>query len=182
MLLSVAIWRLAIAGVFFAGIPSALAADELCRNNEKCFGLGVNVTTKPDLQYAVGSWPLPKSAKMRAAVGDKLHFEWDSRNEYYAEGQKNWVKRDTGLATSWEMGDKGGSPKDKDPCTGEEPGPWKAKTRTGVFDEVLKDCALGHTFRIHIHSDKIKPKFPEATLEITVVKGPDPAPLPTDSE
>jgi hypothetical protein len=166
------VFGLILAGAFFTGFHPLRAADRLCRNEERCFGLGVSSSAKPDLQYAVGTWPLPRRAKMRAVVGEQLHFEWDSRNEYYAEGEKNWVKRATGLRISWE-----------DPCGGGAPGPWPAQSSDGAasgsFDEVLKDCATGHTIRFKIHSDAIKPKPPEAELEITVAKSGEPAPSPS---
>src|ERR1051326_2192225 len=96
-------------GVFLTGIlaltsaPKGFAFDSLCRNDEKCFGIGASSSAQPDLQHSVGRWPLPKAGKMMAAVGEKLHFEWDSRNEYFNPAQKNWIKGATGLAISWEL-------------------------------------------------------------------------------
>src|SRR4051812_14489060 len=133
-------------GVFLTGIVcllvsvNALALDALCRNDEKCFGIGASTLAKPELQHTVGRWPLLNKNKMTASVGDTLHFEWDSRNEYFDPAQKKWIKGPSGLQTSWELADKGGDPKAKDPCTGEDPGPWKAQSQSGSYKWVLKDC------------------------------------------
>ncbi|HUP58376.1 MAG TPA: hypothetical protein VM598_13040 [Bdellovibrionota bacterium] len=143
----------------------AHAADPACRNSEKCFALGMtDVTVNPELQHTVGSWPFPRVAKVRAYVGDVLKFEWDSRNEFYSQNQRKWMKRESGLRSVWETAD--GS---KDPCAKAPSRPFNAFGQTGRHEEILPACAAGKTYRVRIVSDHIRPKQPDGILELTVL-------------
>src|SRR5437870_4956186 len=96
--------RVFLTGILgLAAASNSLAFDSLCRNDEKCFGIGASTSALPDLQHSVGRWPLPKAGKMTAAAGQKIHFEWDSRNEGFNPAQKTWTKDATGLSISWEL-------------------------------------------------------------------------------